>query len=225
MSYNHRMVFRMQNLDLTTLELVPEDCRSCGWWQGYTRGWPGEEQESGWRRQAEDSFGGWGRIALADGEPLGLVQYGPSWLFPRSGELCPGQSAEDNILLACGMVTAPANEPIRKGLVLAALADLRGRGIGTVEAFCLRDGSRDNPGHLLDRELLRRCGFYPARSAGEIQLMRLELGGLKLAEPPRRLRRRGLLERIKRPAPAPAPVTLCHGRLKETEEAAGCLSG
>ncbi len=203
------MVFRLKNLNRSTRELAPGACSDCAWWQGFDDGWDQPEQAEQWARQAEETLGGWGKLALADGRLLGLIQFGPATIFPRVSQLCPGPRTGDPVFFTCSMVTSEADEPARKSLMLAALADLQQLETGTAEAFCYKEPGKDMPGHLFDREFLRGCGFRPVRSAGNVQLMRLELGGLQPSKPLRHSTRHRILERIKRPASAPAPATLC----------------
>ena len=72
------MVFRLKNLNRSTRELAPGACSDCAWWQGFDDGWDQPEQAEQWARQAEETLGGWGKLALADGRLLGLIQFGRS---------------------------------------------------------------------------------------------------------------------------------------------------
>lgn len=205
------MIFQLQNLDRTTLHFLPGDCCDCGWWQGHADGWRDADQQAAWARQAEELSGGWGKLALADGQLLGMIQYGPAALFPGVEALPCGPASADAVLMACSIVMDDALVVMRKSLMLTALAELRELGVETVEAFCHQGPSDDEPGHLFEQDFLRDSGFYPARSSGGIRLMRLELGGVERSGSPLR-RSRGrlrLLDRIKRPAPAPSPAALC----------------
>ena len=200
------MFFQLQNLNRLTNPRLPECCVNCGWWQGYDEGWPESEAE-GWNRLAEDSFGRWGKLAAGDGKLLGMVQYGPAELFTR--KLGCGPVDTGSILLTCSMVADASLESVRKSLVLAVIAELREQEFQTVEAFCRQvPGVRGN-GHLFEQEFLRDCGFYPVRSGGGMQLMRLELGGVQPVKLPSLKSRRRLLERIKRPHPTPVPLAFC----------------
>ena len=219
------MVFRLENLNRSTRELVPGVCRDCAWWQGFDDGWDQPEQAEDWERRAEESLGGWGKLALADGRLLGLIQFGPAALFPRVSRLRPGPQTGDPVFFTCSMVTSEADEPARKSLMLAALADLLQMETETAEAFCYKKPGSDQPGHLFDREFLRSCGFHPVRSSHNVQLMRLEFGGLQPSKPLRHRTRHRILERIKRPASAPAPATLCHRHARRPAAAGACSRG
>ncbi len=209
------MIFQLQNLDRSTLPHLPERCRTCGWWQGYDEGWADASSEESWSAIAEERFGCWGKLALADGRLMGQMQFGPPQLFPRSFGMPSGPAGSDSILLTCSMVADETFEPVRKSLVLSVLADLHEMEIETVEAFCRQQPLFESNCHFFDRDFLRDCGFYPARSSGSMLLMRLELGGAQRSLPRKHKARRRILERIKRPSTAPSPVTLCRRRHKD----------
>jgi hypothetical protein len=197
------MFFQLKNLNQVTFPELPECCVSCGWWQGYNDGWDEKEARS-WIRTAEESFGCFGKLACGDDKLLGIIQYGPASLFAR--KLSPGPPDKDSILLTCSLISEEALESVRKSLVLAVLAELRERDFDTVEAFCYQVPEKQGRGHLFEQKFLRDCGFYPVRSSGGIQLMRLELGGVQPVRHSSLRHRLSILERIKRPSPAPAPV-------------------
>jgi len=210
------MIFQLQDLDKASALLLPEDCRSCGWWQGKDGGWASSMQADSWEEAALESFGSWGKLAIGDDELLGMIQYGPAVLFSRSGDFACGPTSVDAVLLTCSIVSGSINEPIRKSLLTAVLAELKEREIPTVEAFCYQNETPEEDCRLFDQEFLRGCGFYPVRSSGGLQLMRLELGGMEPAKTRRQKTRRRLLERIKRTSPSPAPAATCQSQEKSS---------
>lgn len=198
------MIFQLQNLNKYSLSQLPPECRNCGWWQGYDRGWKPREAEA-WSGTAEETFGSWGKMALGDGELLGMVQFGPPQLFPRCKKLPCGPVSKNALLLTCGAVGTNALESIRKSLVTSVLAELRQLRITTVEAFGV-DGDTGSC-HYFSADFLRDCGFYPVKNAKGIKIMRLEMGGIQPVES-LKATRLGLLHRLKSRAAAPAPVAL-----------------
>ncbi|MCL5883404.1 MAG: hypothetical protein M1539_05440 [Actinobacteria bacterium] len=202
------MIFQLQELDRAGFELLPEDCQVCGWWQGHDDGWPGSHQADSWAETAIERFGGWGKLAVGDGELLGMIQYGPSVLFGRSGDLACGPVSNDAVLLTCSFAHQDF-QPVRKSLLTAVLAEMKERQVETVEAFCFEDVPPENECRLFSQDFLQDCGFYPVRSSRGLLLMRFELGGVLPTKAAKQKTRRRLLERIKRTAPAPAPVALC----------------
>ncbi|MHB1361502.1 MAG: hypothetical protein ACYCW5_02740 [Thermoleophilia bacterium] len=202
------MIFQLQELDLAGFELLPEDCQLCGWWQGHDDGWPDRIQADSWAERALERFGGWGKLAIGDGELLGMIQYGPAVLFGRSGDLACGPVSNDAVLLTCSIAHQDF-QPVRRSLLTAVLAELKERRVETVEAFCFQEVPPRNECRLFRQDFLQDCGFYPVRSSRGLQLMRFELGGVQPAKVGKQKARRGLLERIKRTSPAPAPVAMC----------------
>ncbi len=200
------MHFQLHNLNQATFPLLPDSCARCGWWQGYDQGWS-KKQAQEWNQAAEERFGRWGKLGVADGKLLGMIQFAPAPLFFR--KLPCGPAARDSVLLSCSLLEEASPDSLRKSLLLALLAELRDDDIDSVEAFCHLNRL---PGdcRFFKQDFLRDCGFYPVRSLGVLQLMRLELGGLTPVKKIARTRRRHILERIKRPAPA--PVAFCSRR-------------
>jgi len=202
------VIFQLQDLDKAGSELLAGECRSCGWWQGHDDGWEHREAES-WADSALETFGGWGKLAISDDELMGMIQYGPAGLFARAGSFACGPVSSTAVLLTCGFVTGVGFEPIRKSLVMAALAELKERGVETVEAFAPRDESATGECRFLDAGFLDDCGFYAVRGSSGLQLMRFELGGTLPSKAPRQKTRRRILERIKRASATPAPAAMC----------------
>jgi hypothetical protein len=175
------------------------------WWQ--TR--PGARQgdRDRWTREAEESFGPWGKIYVDEGEVVGLLQYGPSEVFRRALTMPAGPPSRDAVLVTCAYVTDASSTWILKSLLLAAIGECRDRGYPALEAFVSRiPQSGASPGPALHRtifavELIRELGFQPRRTAGRIELARLDLRGLVPVEED------SLMERLKaRLAPVPAPA-------------------
>lgn len=206
------MIFQLQNLNRSTFQFLPDECQSCGWWQDYAGGWPSESERDDWCRRAEELFGGWGKLAMADEQLLGMIQYGPPDIFPGMKRMSCGSASGEALLITCNTVLDESFAAARKSLILAALAEFSELEVESAEAYCPRKQD-DPPGmsHLFPRDFLVGLGFYATRSSGDFQLMRMELGGLD--RPTARSRRSrgklGLLDRIRHPAPSPSPATLC----------------
>lgn len=201
------MIYQLQDLDKYSASLLPDRCRSCGWWQGHDNGWPGELEAFDWADAAAETFGPWGKLALGDDQVLGMVQYGPASLFKRTRRLPSGPVSEDAVLLTCSEVADGALETVRKSLVTAILAELRHNGIATVEAFCAEDKQNEAACQYFPQDFLRDCGFCLVRSHKGLKLMRLELSGMEPAIS-YKAPRRSILQRIKTRSASPAPVAM-----------------
>ena len=106
-------------------------CHDCVWWQ--SRGNKTASKER-WTERVEDEWGEWGTIYLDDdGRFLGLMQYGPSGLFPRAADLPAGPPSDDAVLVTC-----------------AYLARGRGR-VGREVPPARRDRGEPRPGRGGDR--------------------------------------------------------------------------
>ncbi|HEY5159935.1 MAG TPA: hypothetical protein VII83_02575, partial [Gaiellaceae bacterium] len=76
---------RLEPLTRGTLASAPSICHGCVWWQG--RGDKSVDKKR-WIDLAEESWGAWGMVYFDDDERLlGVIQYGPAFLFPRSQKL------------------------------------------------------------------------------------------------------------------------------------------
>jgi hypothetical protein len=204
---------RVAGLTGATLQSAPSVCHECVWWQssGSRR-----VDKARWRERAESEWGAWGTIYQdEDGRLLGSMQYGPSELFPRAAELPAGPPSRDAVLVTCAYVVDPGMPWVMQSLFLAAIGDARDRGANALETFsyAYRDGeSLRYRFHvhrtIFPRDFLGDLGFRTLRSAGRVELVRLEFGGL---QPVFEGRRASVLQQLKqvfapnRPVPAPRP--------------------
>jgi hypothetical protein len=163
---------------------LPPPCVSCTFWQ-HDRVAVDERRKAAWADAADRRQGGFGRVMHEGPEFRGMVQYAPAELFPRALALPAGPPGRDAALVACSFLEGDDPGGVCERLLLEALADLKARGATAVEAFALRYpeevGAADRfLGHhtLFDRDLLERLGFSAVRSAGQVSLMRIALGGL-----------------------------------------------
>ena len=184
---------------------IPLCCASCVFWQTLADASDGPRRRE-WNRRMERGVGSYGR-AMYDGERfLGLLQYGPARAFPRARTMPAGPPDPEAALLSCAILAPEDPVGTCERLVLEALADLKGRGIGAAEAFAIAR-AEDDPAvpvahqTLFDRGALEALGFTEVRSRAPVALMRIELGGLMPV--PARRAMTGVLGRLW-PAPDPA---------------------
>jgi hypothetical protein len=203
------MPARIEGLTGATLSRAPSVCHECVWWQ--TRGSRAPDKQR-WLEKAEDDWGAWGVMYLDDdGRTLGSMQYGPSALYPRAAELPAGPPSDDAALITCAYLVGGAAPWVEQSLFLAAIGEARDKGVRALEAFAYRypEGESTYERFLVHRTVFPRdfladFGFFTVRSQGNVELARLELGGL---QPVLEGRRASVLRRLKElVAPHPVPV-------------------
>jgi hypothetical protein len=191
-----------------TLQTAPEVCRGCIWWQSRT----GRAASKGrWIERAEEEWGPWGSVYYDDdGRVLGSMQCGPARLFPRSNELPAGPPSEDAVLVTCAYLVDPSSPWVMQSLFLAAIGEARDKGAGALETFGYRypEGESAYERFLVHRTIFPRdfladFGFLTVRTAGRVELCRLELGGLQPVLEGRRARVLRALREVFAPAPVP----------------------
>jgi hypothetical protein len=201
---------RVAGLTGATLQTAPSVCHECVWWQS---GIGRKVDKDKWRQRTEDEWGAWGTLYYDDdGRLLGSMQYGLAELFPRAVELPAGPPSSDAVLVTCAYLVDPATPWVMQSLFLAAIGDARDRGAKALETFAYtyREGESLRQRFLVHRTVFPRdfladLGFRTLRSAGRIELVRLEFGGL---QPVLEGRRADVLRRLREvfaPKPVPAP--------------------
>lgn len=200
------MTTRVDSLTGATLETAPAVCHDCVWWQ--TRGSRSLEKRK-WIERVESGWGSWGTIYRDDdGRVLGSMQYGPAEVFPRAGTLPAGPPSDDAVLVTCAYLSPDAAQWVLQSLFLAAIGEARERKARALEAFAYRYPEGETSYErfrvhrtVFPRDFLADFGFRTVRSAGLVELARLELGGLVPVEEPKRAR----VLRVVRDALAPVP--------------------
>jgi len=201
---------RVEGLTGATLELAPTVCHTCVWWQ--SRG-TREPDKQRWIERAESDWGAWGVLYRDDdGRTLGAMQYGPAGLFPRAADLPAGPPSDDAVLITCAYLVGGAAAWVEQSLFLAAIGEARDKGAKALEAFAYRypEGESTYERFLVHRTVFPRdflgdFGFFTVRAQGNVELARLELGGL---QPVFEGKRASVLRRVKEaflPEPVPIP--------------------
>jgi hypothetical protein len=177
------MTTRLRPLTQVTLQEAPIVCHSCIWWQSKT----GRRANKGrWMEKAEEDFGPWGSLYYDDdGRVVGSMQYGPADMFPRAAELPAGPPSDDAMLITCAYFVDRTSPWVLQSLFLAAIGEARDRGAKALETFAYRypEGETQYERFLVHktifpRDFLSDFGFQTVRSAGPVELVRLDLGGL-----------------------------------------------
>jgi hypothetical protein len=200
---------RVTGLTGATLPDVPLVCHDCVWWQSRTAGRSVDKRR--WIEKAETEFGAWGTVYYDgdDGRVLGSMQYGPARMFPRAFELPAGPPSDYAVLVTCAYLVDRTSPWVLQSLFLAAIGEAKDKGAAALETFAYRypEGESDYERFLVHRTVFPRdflsdFGFQTVRSAGRIELARLELGGLV----PVLEGKRAKVLRALREAFSPAPV-------------------
>jgi hypothetical protein len=203
------MAPRVVGLTGATLVTAPAVCHECVWWQSRGR----DVDKARWIEKAEIDWGAWGTVYHdSDGRLLGSMQHGPAELFPRATTLPAGPPSDDAVLVTCAYLVDRSSPWVMQSLFLAAIGEARDKGARALEAFSYRypEGRSTYERFLVHRtvfpsDFLADLGFMPVRSAGRVELARLELGGLQPVAEGRRSKVLRLVREAFFPTPLPAP--------------------
>ena len=199
---------RIAGLTGATLPTAPTVCHDCIWWQSRTGR---RVDKRKWIAGTEEEWGAWGTVYYDDdGRLLGSMQYGPSDLFPRATELPAGPPSEDAVLVTCAYLVDPSKPWVMQSLFLTAIGDAREKGAKALEAFAYRYAESDGTFErfhvhktIFPHDFLADFGFTTVRSAGRVELARLEFAGLVPVVEGRRERVLRVVREAFLPAPAP----------------------
>ena len=205
------MSTRLAGLTGATLENVAGVCHECVWWQSRTGGRRVDKRR--WIEKAETEFGAWGTVYYDDDRRvLGSMQCGPVRLFPRAAELPAGPPSDDAVLVTCAYLIDRTSPWVLQSLFLAAIGEAKDKGAAALETFAYRypEGQSDYERFLVHRTVFPRdflldFGFRTVRSSGQVELVRLELGGLVPVLEGKRSRVLRALREAFLPEPVPAP--------------------
>ncbi len=174
---------RVHDLTGATIESAPSCCVDCVWWQQKRDDRSVDKRR--WVRGVEESFGPWGKLYLDRGRTVASLQYGPGAVFPRATSLPAGPPSDDAVLLTCAFLLDASGPWALQSLFLACIGEVRDGGHPAVESFGYRYDDDDSflvrfERHhtVFPREFLSDFGFRTLRTAGRVELMRLELRGL-----------------------------------------------
>lgn len=204
------MATRLEGLTRVTLATAPTVCHECVWWQSRDGRRVNKER---WIDRAEDEWGAWGTVYYDEhGRTLGSMQYGPSELFPHAAELPAGPPSQDAVLVTCAYLVASSSPWVLQSLFLAAIGDARDKGARALEAFAYRYPEGESPYErfqvhktIFPRDFLSDFGFVTVRTAGRVELARLELGGLQPVAEGSRSKVLRVVKEAFFPEPLPAP--------------------
>jgi hypothetical protein len=199
---------RLAGLTGATLVTAPSVCQTCVWWQ--SRG-SREIDKPRWIEKVEDDWGAWGALySDDDGRLLGSLQYGPASAFPRAADLPGGPPTQDAALVTCAYLMDASAPWVLQSLFLAAIGDVKDKGAPALEAFAYRydEGESNQERFRVHRtvfpsDFLGDFGFQTVRTAGRVELARLDLGGLQPVAEGSREKVLRLVKEAFTPAPVP----------------------
>ena len=179
---------RLARLTLDTLADLPDDVRSCVFWEldpvrrqrAVAAGDAAGEKEA-WLSRVLLEWGSCGRVAYVDGVAVGYVAYAPAPYLPGADAMPTAPIGEDAVLLSTALVLPEhAGGGIGRMLMQSVVRDLVKRGgIRAVEAFgdnqAVRGGPVDHVSCVLPADYLLRVGFKTQRPHPRYPRMRLEV--------------------------------------------------
>ena len=199
---------RIVGLTGATLDTAPTVCHDCIFWQSSRN--RGSDKRK-WIRGTEEEWGAWGTVYYDDdGRLLGSMQYGPSDLFPRAAELPAGPPSEDAVLVTCAYLVEASKPWVMQSLFLTAIGEAREKGARALEAFAYDYGDGGTAFErfqvhktIFPRDFLADFGFTIVRTAGRVELARLDFGGLVPVVEGKRERVLRVVREAFLPVPAP----------------------
>ncbi len=162
-----------------TLDLVPEPCRRCVFWELGARARPRGSEDAGVQKEAWLSsvtleWGPAGQLLTVDGTVAGYSLYAPARFLDQAGSQAARPVSRDAVLLATLAVLPPfEKQGIGRFLLQTMARDLTKRKVRAVEAFADRvPAGRDC---RIPAEFLEACGFQVVREHPRYPLMRMDL--------------------------------------------------
>jgi hypothetical protein len=118
--------------------------------------------------------------------------------------------SHDAVLVTCAYLVDTSSPWVMQSLFLSAIGEAKDKGAKALETFAYRYPEGESTYErfqvhktVFPRDFLTDFGFRTVRSAGLVELVRLELGGLQPALPGRRSSVLKSLREVFQPAPVP----------------------
>ncbi len=179
------MARRFRSLSMEHLQVLQPACATCAFWESES---PLElrcgaacdaDIVDAWFDRVAAEWGECGRVAMEDGEVLGIVKYAPTHFFPQARHFAAGPPDQGSVLLACMHIRPEARRRgLGKVLLQAALRDLTARGERVVEAYAAAGRVDYEQMPVVGVDFLLRNGFTVAHPHPAYPLMRMELRSL-----------------------------------------------
>ena len=138
--------------------IIPEEAGEVPGLEAAVSYWTGGAYSAeDWFRELDASWGTAGFVVRRGGEVQGFVLYGPPARLPRAARYPLGPLDEEAVLLAY----VGGDARTRRRLLVRMLRDVRGRGVGRVEAISSDAGAA----HHAPTPFLLESGWRPVRRA------------------------------------------------------------
>jgi GNAT superfamily N-acetyltransferase len=191
-----------------TLDLLPEPCRRCVFWELGGRARPRGSEEAGLQKEAWLSsvlleWGPAGHVVSVDGEVAGYSLYAPTQFLDQVGFQAARPVSRDAVLLATlAVLPGFEGQGIGRVLLQTMARDLTKRKVRAVEAFADRvPAGRDC---RVPAGFLEASGFQVVRDHPRYPLLRMDLRTALTWKDARE----AALEVLRVPVPAPAQPAL-----------------
>ncbi len=215
---------QLARLTLDTLADLPEDVRSCLFWEldpvrreRAVKAGAAQNEKEAWLSQVLLEWGSCGRVAYVDDIAVGFVAFAPASYLPGAEALPTAPVSEDAVLLSTALVLPGyAGGGIGRMLMQSVVRDLINRGgIRAVEAFgdtrAARQGGVHHHSCVLPADYLLRVGFKTQRAHPRYPRMRLEVKSAVTWRSEVETALEKLLGAV-RPGRVPAPAAERHSR-------------
>jgi GNAT superfamily N-acetyltransferase len=162
-----------------TLDLLPDPCRRCVFWELGARARPrGSEdaalQKETWLSSVVLEWGPAGHVVSVDGEVAGYSLYAPTHVFDQVGFQAARPVSRDAVLLATlAVLPGFEGQGIGRVLLQTMARDLTRRKVRAVEAFA--DRAPTGRACRIPAEFLEASGFQVVRDHPRYPLMRMDL--------------------------------------------------
>lgn len=209
-------------LTVEVLDELPDECRTCLFWEADAVRRPRVDDpvraKREWVREVTWEWGTCGQVLQVDGRVAGHLVYAPAPYLPGAAELPTAPCSPDAVVLATAYVDpALRGQGLGKVLVQAMARDLVRRGdVAGVEAFATRVERNHLRGCLLPEEFLAAVGFTTQRAHPTTPRLRMDLRSTV----PWRVGVGRAIARLRgavRPSPKPARGQAMLGRVVPTQ--------
>jgi GNAT superfamily N-acetyltransferase len=189
-----------------TLDLLPEPCRRCAFWElGPRARRRGSEdaglQKEAWLSSVAVEWGPAGHVVTVDGAVAGYSLYAPTHVLDQAGSQAARPVSRDAVLLATLAVLPEfEGQGIGRVLLQTMARDLTKRKVRAVEAFA--DRAPVGRDCRVPAGFLEASGFQVVREHPRYPLMRMDLRTALTWKDARE----AALEVLRVPSPAPQPA-------------------